>query len=741
MKKFIFLLIGFICYYNLFAQEIEQITSINYNRKIVDYSQWNGAIRTHNNRIFVENPSSFHEFIVNENGEMERILQLDTNQKEASFLIDDTRLYKFYSFETGVVYMMVYDITSTPMEYITTIEIPISNLYLTCLDGDYIYLYNGTSYTLKMNKNTFEIEYQINGLGYIFDIKDDVLVRRRDIMLPGYQIEYYLQFYDFSQADVFNPWGDLVHEINFTEQYGNAAGIPEIKDGKLYVMGWDFFVVFDISDLSHITELFSYSDETYNEICYTTGIIQNDLFIAAHTDGVRMFDISDLSNPIFIHEDFYRLQATRNSIAVHDDKLYINGGSALFVIDLLDDYNVISTFGKSSGSVAIRDGYIWEFLPTSSSIIIYSPIDENERVIEITLPYLWGEAQIREMVIKDDSFYIITSIDDLCELFIYSFPAGELLQTIDLPVTADYIKVLNDYIILSEYGQFVQTGYNYIYQLIDNSLIYMGEFPGNMSHYTDYEDSEYLVYFYENNLYFRDINSPFSILQAYNLTFSTTRNLVNHIKKGIISFRETFDYFYYSYNDELELFTNIHNFYFSVSNFRTMNHFNGYSSVNGSWGSNEVIYYRSDLDGLYQIGSYEYEGSPVNSFIYPEENKLLLQKNSSIHLYDITYTTVDTKDDVISNNNPILFSNYPNPFNPSTTISYTLQQPSILRIDIYNIKGQKVKSLINEYKPAGEHNVTWHGTDDSGNVVGSGVYFYRMEVEGYSITKKMVLLK
>ena len=88
-----------------------------------------------------------------------------------------------------------------------------------------------------------------------------------------------------------------------------------------------------------------------------------------------------------------------------------------------------------------------------------------------------------------------------------------------------------------------------------------------------------------------------------------------------------------------------------------------------------------------------------------------------------------------------LLNNYPNPFNPETVISYSLAVASILQIDIYNLKGQRVKTLINEYKPAGEYSVVWNGRDDNGQSVGSGIYFYKMETEDYSAVKRMVLMK
>jgi hypothetical protein len=92
-----------------------------------------------------------------------------------------------------------------------------------------------------------------------------------------------------------------------------------------------------------------------------------------------------------------------------------------------------------------------------------------------------------------------------------------------------------------------------------------------------------------------------------------------------------------------------------------------------------------------------------------------------------------------------LIGNYPNPFNPETTISFDIAQTfSFVTLVIYNIKGQKVKTLISDSASqlsAGQHSVTWNGTDDNNKPVSSGIYFCKLKAGDFQKVKKMVLIK
>ena len=89
----------------------------------------------------------------------------------------------------------------------------------------------------------------------------------------------------------------------------------------------------------------------------------------------------------------------------------------------------------------------------------------------------------------------------------------------------------------------------------------------------------------------------------------------------------------------------------------------------------------------------------------------------------------------------ILHGNYPNPFNPSTTIKLELTKDDFVRLVIYDLRGRMVKQLIHSDLETGEWKVTWNGTDDSGKMVSAGIYLCVLKSDTYAQTKKMILLK
>jgi len=84
---------------------------------------------------------------------------------------------------------------------------------------------------------------------------------------------------------------------------------------------------------------------------------------------------------------------------------------------------------------------------------------------------------------------------------------------------------------------------------------------------------------------------------------------------------------------------------------------------------------------------------------------------------------------------------HPNPFNPQTTIDYTLSSPERVRIAIYDVRGTLVRRLADQSMPAGEHSLVWDGADDAGRTASSGIYFVRLLAGPVTETRKIVMLK
>ncbi len=88
-----------------------------------------------------------------------------------------------------------------------------------------------------------------------------------------------------------------------------------------------------------------------------------------------------------------------------------------------------------------------------------------------------------------------------------------------------------------------------------------------------------------------------------------------------------------------------------------------------------------------------------------------------------------------------LLQNHPNPFNPRTIIEYALPRDARVNLVIYNVLGQKVKTLVDGFQTAGFQSAEWDGTDERGNVSASGIYFFKLKAGDFSQTRKMVMLK
>jgi len=142
------------------------------------------------------------------------------------------------------------------------------------------------------------------------------------------------------------------------------------------------------------------------------------------------------------------------------------------------------------------------------------------------------------------------------------------------------------------------------------------------------------------------------------------------------------------------------------------------------------------------INAFEYQDdTALNEEEYTYYVSTVYSHINEVASEPVTVQPVSENDEVVVPLVTGLGGNYPNPFNPETVIRFVLTRAEVVAVDVYNIRGQKVRSLASGVYEAGVHNVVWNGCDDVGKSVGSGIYFYRMVAGEYRGVRKMVLMK
>ncbi len=172
--------------------------------------------------------------------------------------------------------------------------------------------------------------------------------------------------------------------------------------------------------------------------------------------------------------------------------------------------------------------------------------------------------------------------------------------------------------------------------------------------------------------------------------------------------------------------------------------FHGFADINGD-GVKEAILGDNlavTLDGTVNVIAENFQIQSIEDVDNDGYDDIigLNTKDSTVEVYGFQNTTSAAE----NNRQRIafkLFQNFPNPFNPSTDISFSTAKAGEIELDIYNILGQKVRNLLTGYKPAGNYTLTWNGRNDSGILLSSGRYIYSLKIGENVQTRKMVFLK
>ena len=152
-----------------------------------------------------------------------------------------------------------------------------------------------------------------------------------------------------------------------------------------------------------------------------------------------------------------------------------------------------------------------------------------------------------------------------------------------------------------------------------------------------------------------------------------------------------------------------------------------------------------DLEIVLQLAAMEEDKRPLTTkyvqYQYPDIQVFDVMHSNNWDMYNRALRQNDQETNSVIAPTPQIQSNYPNPFNPSTTIAFSIPETGRVRVSVYNIKGQKVKDLLNTEMTRGNHRLVWDGRDTNNRNVASGIYFIKLESGGKTSIRKAMLMK
>jgi len=730
---------GLIAFSFIHSSVIDNITEITNPQLCFDYDRYSSTLMHYRGRLISANISTIEEHIIQDDGTLQRISRFEKLAYLGRAFIDEGRYY-YVETPSPDYFTNIYcfDLTPTPMELITCITVDLGDMYTETLffNDEYIMIasYSETR-TALISKETLQV------VGYIDGLYGEHIFMQGNIIVQPYWVQGNTRLV-ISTIDA----DHVITMISSVDIIGFGTGIRNIayKDNKAILSLFTGVVVVDFSDV--------YQPFIYSAIPQTYG------FQSATIAGDILF-AGDVFNKLWVYRmlgpEQYTLIYTEESIpsttggghgniCYVEPFLYFNVGFYTIIYNVNNGITFVDTNGNSwtpraGFSISENDLYFINVNYNDHTQTIYSAFDGS---LLCTLYYDTFSPGIHDVFrVKDDRLYVsYLGMGDTRTVDIYQLQNQEAVLISSSPnasTVGGYMNFIGNNLFSQAFDSSSQDPFSVTAYEIDNDTInYIGAFGGKIT-MTDYcsEPSDYLLNLTNDRIYIRDIPNFEDILFNVALPANApiTPNILHYDNSHFVLRGTTQSQAYYFSIDDQQLTPLTPIFSTDESSYPSIH--NEVITINGKYGQPSE-YYTIINNRINMVGSQSFNRDISHTFFFPERNKMVQLATSGVWIYDIEYTTVSDSDEVIKPLETYLIGNYPNPFNPETTISYVLAKEGIVSIEVYNIKGQKVKTLVEGLRAAGRHNVVWNGND-----VSSGVYFYKMASEGYVGVKKMVLVK
>jgi hypothetical protein len=516
------------------------------------------------------------------------------------------------------------------------------------------------------------------------------------------------------------------HEVGFFDTVDYTEGVY-VQGNYAYLANyWDGIRIIDISNPSSPNEV-GYFDT--GEIAENVVVSGNYAYVADRDDGLRIIDVSNPGSPF--ETGFFDTEGSAFNVYVLSNYAYIadlSGGMRIIDITNPVSPNETGSFETTGGANGIYVDDNFAYIADSKNGL---------RIIDIsnlTFPAEIGVSDTTipaRRVFKSGNLVYLASYYDGLRIIDVSNPASpNEIGFFDTPDVAYGIFVDSIYAYVADFHDglriidvsdptspteigFFDAGYSVWGIYVDNNIAYIACRSDGL-HILDVSNpaSPIEIGFFDTNVYARDLHVSGNYAYIADL-FDGLRiidisNPASPFEAGNINIENGYSYSVF-----------VHSIYAYIAG--------------GSAGLRVVDV--SDPALPVEVGYY-YTGSGANDVYFYGNLIYVADGGTGLYILQNDLLTGIKNNEIIPKKY-YLNQNFPNPFNPETNISYSISQPNFVTINIFDVTGRKVISLVNEYKKAGSYTVTL----DAGNFA-SGLYFYQLNVgKNFQKTKKMILLR
>jgi hypothetical protein len=516
--------------------------------------------------------------------------------------------------------------------------------------------------------------------------------------------------YIFKLENVNEP--ELIYQIDV----GNGAENVFVENDLMYFISFALGVfIYDVSD-PYLPEYRGYYNSGLHDLCASG----NYLYLADVSPYLHIIDVSDPSYPTLIAD---------YPVSGHAQTLYFNNDT-VYIADHWHEIEAVDVSAPSNpsllGSFDIPQATYSMVLDGSTiyagglEIIDIANIDHPSVSGRLEIPAFFGRIDV-----EGNYAYVTDSYDGLTIIDVSNIENPEIVANYNTPGITRDVKVKDGYAYVAEH----ELGVHILDVSDPENPEYLTSFeiPGELAQRLFIRDDNLFIAYENAGLVIVDISDPASPQFVSSFVTSHYCRYI-HVKD---------DYAYLSSGNTYYVIdiSDIQN-PSQVSRWGTQNH--GY----GLYCDGQYLYMADtdlwicDITGLpnvYSIARYQTPGWATD--VYVDGEYIYVCDRSSVMILSFNTTGIDDDDPAI----PAAYhlaQNYPNPFNAQTTISYDLPFSSVVRIDIYDILGRKIETLMNSYNLAGSYDIPWKADD-----LPSGVYLYKIQAGEYFQTRKCVLLK